>query len=107
VTGYWYNLPPPFQGETSARTRPRGVAPDWHAPRRWRVILAEFSSAENRYEPINEIASSGTDFSLPARQAGLCGFDFCPAQRKANRKAHSGLCYQNLLPIETPYDASN
>jgi len=36
----------------------RGVAPGWHAPRRWRVIVAEFSSGGNFYEAIYGIASS-------------------------------------------------
>ena len=37
---------------------PRGVAPGWHASRRWRFIVAEFSNGENRYEAIYEIAST-------------------------------------------------
>src|SRR5712664_389666 len=53
----WKN-PPPLQGGTWTRTRPRGVAPGWHAPRRWRVIVAAFSSGENCYEAICKIASS-------------------------------------------------
>src|SRR4029077_16309029 len=36
----------------------RGVAPGWNAPRRWRVIVAEFSNGENWYVAIYEIASS-------------------------------------------------
>src|SRR5882672_9572695 len=52
--------PPPLQGGTWTRTRPRGVAPGWHAPRRWRVIVAAFSNGENFYEGIYVMAS--TDF---------------------------------------------
>ena len=56
----WRN-PPPLQGGTWTRTRPRGVAPGWHAPRPWRVIVAEFSCGENCYEAMYEIGP--TDFS--------------------------------------------
>src|ERR1700704_2156073 len=48
----------PFRVEEIPRTRSRGVAPGWHAPRRWRVIVAEFSSGGNFYEAIYGIASS-------------------------------------------------
>jgi len=51
----WRN-PPPLQGGTWTRTRPRGVAPGWHAPRRWRVVVAAFSREEKFYEAIYEIA---------------------------------------------------
>ena len=34
-----------------------GRCPGWHAPRRWRVIVAEFSSGENCNEAIYEIAA--------------------------------------------------
>ena len=47
-----------MQGGTCTRTRPRGVAPGWHAPRRWRVNVAEFSIGENCYGPIHETGSS-------------------------------------------------
>jgi len=46
----------PLQGGTCTRTRSRGVAPGCHAPRRWRVIVAELSSGENCYEAIYEIS---------------------------------------------------
>src|SRR3979490_1975810 len=52
--------PPPLQGGTCPRARPRGVAPGWHAPRRWRVIVAELSSVENWYEAVDEIASASS-----------------------------------------------
>jgi hypothetical protein len=35
-----------------------GRCPGWHALRRWRVIVAEFSTVENCYEVIYERASS-------------------------------------------------
>src|SRR5882762_10378196 len=47
----------PCRAEEVSRTRSRGVAPGWHAPRRWRVIVAEFSSGETCYEAIYEIAA--------------------------------------------------
>src|SRR5229473_1104377 len=79
-------IPPPLQGGTSARTGPRGVAPGWHAPRRWRVLVAEFSSGEDWYEAIYKIASIETARSSmtprrpwvlfePGRHARACGRD--------------------------------
>src|SRR5467141_3460110 len=47
----------PCRAEEVPRTRPRGVAPGWHAPRRWRVNAAEFSIGENCYGPIYEIGA--------------------------------------------------
>src|SRR6267378_7831148 len=47
----------PFRAEEIPRIRSRGVAPGWHAPRRWRVIVAEFSSGETCYEAIYEITA--------------------------------------------------
>jgi len=32
------SIGPPLQGGTCTRTRSRGAAPGWHAPRRWRVM---------------------------------------------------------------------
>ena len=62
--------PPPFQGGTCTRTRPRGVAPGWHAPRRWRVIVAELSSGENCYEAIYEITSRKGRNDMRGEEAG-------------------------------------
>jgi hypothetical protein len=47
----------PCRAEEVSRTRSRGVAPGWHAPRRWRVIGADLSSGETNYEAIYEVAS--------------------------------------------------
>src|SRR3979490_1337037 len=47
----------PCKGGTWTRTRPRGVAPGWHAPRRWRVIVAKLSIGENCHQAIYEVAS--------------------------------------------------
>src|SRR6266481_8666136 len=58
--------PPPVQGGTCTRTRSRGVAPGWNAPRPWRVNLAEFSIGENCYGPICETGSSTLSSQLPA-----------------------------------------
>jgi hypothetical protein len=44
----------PFRAEDVLGIRPRGVAPGWHAPRRWRVNRAEFSIGENCYKAICE-----------------------------------------------------
>ena len=44
----------PRRAEEVPRTRSRGVAPGWHAPRRWRNIVAAFSSGGNPYEAICE-----------------------------------------------------
>src|SRR6266850_1184364 len=49
--------PPPLRGGTCTRERSRGVAPGWHAPRPWRVNVAEFSIGETCYGPIYEIGS--------------------------------------------------
>src|SRR6267142_3020433 len=51
------------RAEEVPRTRSRGVAPGWHAPRRWRVNLAEFSIGETRHGPVYERGSS----LIPAR----------------------------------------
>ena len=61
-----------MQGGARTRTRPRGVAPGWHAPRPWRVNVAEFSIGENCYGPIYEIGSS---FEYPTYSAcaSRCG----------------------------------
>jgi hypothetical protein len=48
-------IPPPFQGGTYTRTRPRGVAPGMHATRRWRVIAAEFSNGESYYDELDKL----------------------------------------------------
>src|SRR6267142_5325096 len=47
----------PFRAEEVPRTRPRGVAPGWNAPRPWRVNAGEFSIGENCYGPIYEIGA--------------------------------------------------
>src|SRR6267143_4313963 len=47
----------PCRAEEVPRTHPWGVAPGWHAPRRWRVIVAEFLSGETCCEAIYEIAA--------------------------------------------------
>src|SRR5882762_4029129 len=59
----------PCRAEELSRARSRGVAPGWHAPRRWRVNLAEFSIDENCYGPIYQTGSSDrwiSRFILPA-----------------------------------------
>src|SRR5467141_3642111 len=56
----------PCRAEEVPRTRSRGVAPGWHAPRPWRVNLAEFSIGENCYGPIYETGSSTLSSQLPA-----------------------------------------
>src|SRR5229473_3756921 len=48
----------PFRAEEVPQTRSRGVAPGWHAPRPWRVNVAEFSNRENCHEEIPELGSS-------------------------------------------------
>src|SRR6266404_3045011 len=58
--------PPPLQGGTCTRTRSRGAAPGWHAPRTWRVNVAEFSIGETCYGPIYETGSSTLSSQLPA-----------------------------------------
>src|SRR6266403_619519 len=47
----------PCRAEEVPRTRSRGVAPGWNAPRPWRVNAAEFSIGENCYGPIYEIGA--------------------------------------------------
>ena len=47
----------PCRAEDVSRTRSRGVAPGWHAPRPWRVNAAEFSIGETCCGPIYEIGS--------------------------------------------------
>ena len=42
----------PCRAEEALRTRSRGDAPGWNAPRPWRVNVAEFSIGENCYGPI-------------------------------------------------------
>src|SRR5882762_8575824 len=49
--------PPPLQGRKCTRTHARGVAPGWHALRRWRVIGADLASGETNYEATYEVAS--------------------------------------------------
>src|SRR6266850_8042550 len=56
----------PFRAEEVPRTRSRGDAPGWHAPRRWRVNVAEFSIGETCYGPIYETGSSTLSSQLPA-----------------------------------------
>src|SRR4030088_2776823 len=40
----------PCRAEEVSRTRSRGVAPGWHAPGRWRVIVAKLSIGENCHQ---------------------------------------------------------
>src|SRR3979490_2268128 len=47
----------PCRAEEASRTRSRGVAPGWHAPRPWRVNAAEFSIGETCYGPNYEKGS--------------------------------------------------
>src|SRR5882762_9359285 len=47
----------PCRADEVPRTRSRGVAPGWHAPRRWRVNVAEFSLGETCDGPNYEIGS--------------------------------------------------
>src|SRR6267378_3651013 len=72
--------PPPLQGGTWTRPRPRGVAPGWHPPRRWRVIVAAFSTGENCYKAIYEIA-----------------FDYRGAQLSGDGRGGQGLWVQRFL----------
>jgi hypothetical protein len=55
----------PCRAEEVSRTRSRGVAPGWHAPRPWRVNVAEFSIGENCYGPIYEMGSNPDDKEWP------------------------------------------
>src|ERR1700716_1391465 len=48
----------PYMGEEVPRTRSRGVAPGWHAPRPWHVNAAEFSIGEACYGLIYELGSN-------------------------------------------------
>jgi len=57
--------PPPLQGGKCTRTHARGVAPGWHAPRPWRVNVAEFSIGENCHGPIYEMGSNPDDKEWP------------------------------------------
>jgi soluble lytic murein transglycosylase-like protein len=60
----------PFRAEQVPRTRSRGVAPGWHAPRRWRLNVAEFSIGENCYGPIYETgATHASRITLPVSDA--------------------------------------
>src|SRR6266446_6089831 len=53
----------PGRAEQVPRTRSRGVARGWHAPRRWRVNVAEFAIGESRHGPVYERGSR----LIPAR----------------------------------------